>query len=294
MINGGFENGLSTGWSTGGANPTMWQIYRTSTNNWATTVIPNSTGSSAQLIQDFCIPADAISATIQWKQRVGNLLPSLIGRFRVLLNKDGHTIAKLEDTNGNASPTWVTRSTNLLAYAGSSLQIVIQADTYSPTAVNSWWADVDDFSLTCEHPTTPQFVIYVGKKKPLLSTDQAGTTSGLGFDSAALEPATTYYWSVASVRDGVANYSATNSFTTGPRVLPPITILGLTFSTVRLGFFSRTNRFYTIQQSDTLGDSASWADVSLTYPGTGAAMEIDPYQTWIGNAFWRLRVSPSP
>ncbi len=272
----------------------MWQVYQTSTNKWATTVIPNSTTSSAQLIQDFSIPADAVSATIQWKERVWNSALTQVGRFRVLLYKDGGVVARLEDTPGSASPTWVTRSTNLLAYAGSSLQIVIQADTYSPAAVNSWGADVDDVSLTCEHSTTPQFLVYVGKNRALLSSDQAGATTGLSFDSVALDPSSTYYWAVAAVRDGVANYSATNRFTTGPRVPPQLTILGLTFSTVRLGFISRTNRYYTIQQTDALGDNALWADVTLTYPGTGAAMEIETYQTWIGNAFWRLRISPSP
>ncbi len=296
LINPSFENGLSPGWTTSGPNPTMWQIYQTPTNKWATVIIPNSTTSSAQLIQDFYIPADAVSATIQWNERVLNLMPTQIGRFRVLLYKEGNAIARLEDATGNEpvfqSRAWVTRSTNLLAHAGSSLQVVIQVDTFSPAAVTSWSADVDAFSVRCEHPTTPQFVVYVGKNLPLRSSDQAGITAGLSFDSVALAPSSTYYWSVAAVRDGVANFSNTNRFSTGQRNLPELTVLGLTFSTVRLGFLSRTNRYYTIQQSDTLGDNASWADVTLTYPGTGAAMEIEPYKVWIGNAFWRLRVSP--
>jgi len=297
IVNGNFEAGMTPGWYTGGADSTIWQIYKTPTNQWATTLIPNSSASSGQLIQDVTIPADATSATLQWRERVWNLIPTLrIGRFRVLLYKDGGAVANLEDVSGSEpllrSHTWVTRSTNLLAYAGSSLQIVVQADTYSPAAVNSWFADVDDFSLTCEHSATPQFQVYVDRNPALLATDQVGSTTNLSFASVALDPSSTYYWMVAAIRDGVVNYSATNRFTTGPRLLPQLSVVGLTDTTVRLQFLSRTNRYYTIEELDALSTSGTWSDATGTSPGTGTFMQMEVLRPWGGIGFWRLRLSP--
>lgn len=297
VVNGSFESGMYPGWYTAGPNGSMWQIYITTTNQWATTIIPPSTTTSARLIQDVTIPWDATSATLQWRERIWNLTPAVrLGRFRVQLYKDGGAIANLEDASGSEpvflAHTWVTRTTNLLAYAGSNLQIVIQADTYSPAAVNSWFADVDAFSFICQHSATPEFQIFIGKSKPLGWTDQVGSTTNLIFDSAVLDSSSTYYWTVASARDGFVTYSVTNRFTTGPRVLPRLSLAGMTDFSLRFQFLSRTNRYYLIEETSELGPAAYWAEATGFWPGSGGLIQLEVGRPFFGNAFWRLRVSP--
>ncbi len=275
----------------------MWQIYTTSTTKWATTVIPPSTTASGQLVQDVTIPFDATSATLTWRERVWNLVPaSLLGRFRVQLYKDGGNIANLEDATGSEplfrTHTWVVRTTNLLAYAGSTLQIVVRADTYSPMAVNSWFADVDDFSFICQHSATPEFQIFISKNQPLQWTDQVGSTTNLVFDSAVLDPSSAYYWTVASARDGFVTYSVTNRFTTGPRVLPQLSLAGMTDFNVYFQFLSRTNRYYLIEETSELGPAAYWTEATGFLPGSGGLSQLTVGRPFFGNAFWRLRVSP--
>ncbi|HEY5911589.1 MAG TPA: hypothetical protein VJA21_13400 [Verrucomicrobiae bacterium] len=297
MVNGGFDGGLSPGWYTGGSNPSLWQVYTTPTNRFATTIIPMSTLAMGQLIQDFYIPLDATSATLQWQERVWNLLPStLIGRLRVLLFQGGGAVAKFEDATGSEAifrpHTWVSRSADLGAYAGSSLQLVIQADTYSPAAVSSWYADVDSFTLRCEHGSTPEFQVYVGKSQVLGPSNQVGTTTSLSYWSLPLDPNSTYYWKVAAVRDSVTNYSATSWFRTGQRALPQLTVAGLTASTAILQFASLTNRFYTIEQTDALGADASWSEATVTTPGFGGTMQMEAQLPWNGVRFWRVHITP--
>lgn len=235
ISNGSFETGFSPGWYTSGTVPNIWQIYTDTTNRygmgyrWATTYMPNLPSATGQLIQDIYIPADAVSATLQWKERIWNMLPSLpqIGRLRVMLAQGGVAVAMLEDASG-AEPlflahTWVSRSTNVLAFAGQSLQLIVQANSYSPMAFNSWFADVDGFSFACEYFTgTPEFQVYLGNSPTLRTTNQVADTTDLSFAALPLSPSTTYYWRVAAVRDGVTNYSTTTWFRTGQRVLPQL------------------------------------------------------------------------
>jgi hypothetical protein len=303
MSNGSFESGLSPGWYAGGPNPTIWQVYTDTTNRygmgyrWATTYMTN-VSAMGQIIQDIYVPADAASATLQWSERVWNLLPTqLLGRFRVWLAQGGVAVLLLEDATGSEPVfmphNWVSRSTNLLAYAGQSFQLIVQADSYSPLAPMNWFADVDGFTFACEHFTsTPEFQVYVGKSSSLRSTNQVGDTTGLSFGSVPLASSTTYYWRVAAVRDSVTNYSTTAPFRTGQRVLPTLTLTGQTATGVRMSFPTHINRYYTIEQSDSVGDGAYWYDVVSAGLGTGAPIEVEV--PWSGNdaTFWRLRVNP--
>jgi hypothetical protein len=296
IVNGSFETGLNPGWVAGGPNPTMWQLAGSPPDQFARTTIPNVSQALGQIAQDVVIPAEATSATLRWNVRVWNLLPaSVIGRLRILVAENGGVVASLEDATGSETVfrahTWVARSTNLLAYAGRTLQLVVRADTYSTAAVSSWYADVDGFSLSCEHPARPQFLVYVGTNATLSATDQVADTTSLSFDSLALESSKRYYWRVASVRDGVTNSSATRTFTTGRRVLPPLTVAGVNETVARLQFQSRTNRYYFIQQADTVDGMTGWFDVTLSLPGTGGVMEIPVFVPWTA-AFWRLRITP--
>ncbi len=251
-----------------------------------------------QLMQSFYIPPDATSATLQWKERIWNLHPEVrIGRFQVLLWQNGHAVARFEDASGSESRflshTWIDCSTNLLSHAGETLQLVVQADTFAAEATTNWYADVEGFSLSCKHSATPEFQIYVGSKIPLQDTDCVGITTNLNFSSVVLVPSSQYYWSVASFRDQVANYSTTNQFTTGRRVLPEIAVQSMTENSVFLGFASRTNRFYSIEQLDTLSGDSVWMPASGSSAGTGGFMELEVLRPWTGTAYWRLKVSPT-
>lgn len=218
LFNGSFETGLSPGWSVGGANPTVWQVYTDSTNaygmgyRWATTFIPNVQHAAGQLLHNFQIPINATSATLEWKQRVWNLIPStLIGRLRAYLFENGSAILLIENATGSepiyTPHEWVSRSTNLLAYAGRTLQLVFQADSYSAVAANSWFADIDGIRFSCEHPARPDFHVYVGGNPVLGSTDSVTQTSETNYSSIVMQPYATYYWRVDAVRDGTANQS---------------------------------------------------------------------------------------
>jgi hypothetical protein len=298
MSNGSFESGMSPGWSTGGQNPDMWQIFTSSTNawgmgyRWAGTQSPYYVyPATSQLIQDLYIPADAVSATLQWSERIVNLQPSLLARLRVMLFQGGGWVATLEDALGS-EPIFM-RSTNLLAYAGQSLQLVVQANTYTPQAATMWFADVDGFSLTCENASaTPEFQVLLGKSSVLRATNQIGDTTALSLAAPPLDPMTRYYWRVGAVRDGVTNFSTTAYFTTGQRVLPTLTVGGVTDTSVRLSFPTRADRNYTIEQRDSLDSAGGWYDTLGIGQGSGAPMEVEVPLPGNGPAFWRLRVSP--
>jgi len=168
----------------------------------------------------------------------------------------------------------------------------VQADTYSPEAYVLWWADVDGFSLACEHSSTPEFQVLLGKSSILRSTNQIGDTTELMLAGPALDPSTTYYWRVGAVRDGVTNFSATAHFRTGLRVLPQLTVTGLTSTGVGLSFPSLLNRNYTIEQIDSLDGSSTWHDAVLVGPGTGFSIQVEVPFPQNDTAFWRLRVTP--
>ena len=153
MVNGSFESGMTPGWYTGGANPDIWQIFTSATNAYgmgyrvAGTQSPYFvTPANGQLAQDLSIPADAVSATLQWSERIFDFVPTYpLARLRVMLVQGGGVVAMLEDALGTEtaflSHNWVTRSTNLLAYAGQSLQLVIQVNFYDPRAATMWMAN---------------------------------------------------------------------------------------------------------------------------------------------------------
>jgi hypothetical protein len=305
MVNGSFESGMSPGWYTGGANPEMWQIFTATTNAWgmgyrrAGTQSPYYVSSAnGQLIQDVSIPADAASATLQWSERIFHLVPPyLIARFRVMLFQGGTWVTTLEDALGSEpiflSRNWVARSTNLLAYAGQSLQLVVQATSYDPRVSTMWWADVDGFSFTCEHASaTPEFQVLLGKSSVLRATNQVGLTTSLSLAAPPLDPLTTYYWQVGAVRDGVTNFSSTAHFKTGQRVLPRMTVTGHSDTTVRLSFPTRADRNYAIEQRDVLGGTGGWSDVLGVGQGTGSPMEVEVPLPSNNTTFWRLRVAP--
>jgi hypothetical protein len=298
MVNGGFESGMSPGWSVSSEIPSIWGIVSSTTNHWAGATMPNTARATGQLIQSLDIPADAVSATLQWSERIVDMYPySIIARLRVMLFQGGAYITTLEDAYGFeppfASHTWVSRSADLLAYAGQSFQLVVQADSYDPRAYAAWWADVDGFSLSCEHASgPPEFQVLLGKNSVLRATNQVASTAGLSVIGPPLTPVTKYYWCVGAVRDGVTNYSATRSFTTGQRVLPRLKVLGLTNSNVQLSFPTHAGRNYTIEQRDGLNGMAGWYDVLSAGQGTGATMKVEVPLPYSDTAFWRLRVSP--
>lgn len=305
IANGSFESGMSPGWYTGGPDSSIWQVYTSTTNaygmgyKWATTFMPSSNRATGQMIQDLYVPADATSATLQWKERIWQLASPgmLIGRLRILLYQNGSPVLLLEDAFGTeyefGTHNWVSRSTNLLAYAGQSLQLVIQADSYSSLARSFWIADVDGFTFSSEHfSAPPEFQVYLGRSSPLRSTNQVGDLTALNFAAPPLSPSTVYYWRVAAVRDGVTNYSSTALFKTGQRVLPMLALSGRSDTGLRFTFPSRSSRAYTIEQKDGLDDDFNWYDVLPIGYGTDSPMEVEVPYPWSGIGFWRLRVSP--
>jgi hypothetical protein len=305
MVNGSFESGMTPGWYTGGANPDIWQIFTSTTNAYgmgfrlAGTQSPYYVApANGQLIQDLYIPADAVSATLQWSERIFDFIPTYpVARLRVMLFQGGGWVTTLEDALGNEpmflSHNWVTRSTNLLAYAGQSLQLVVQVNFYDPRAATMWLADLDGFSFACEFTSAmPEFQVFLGKSSTLRATNQIGDTTALSLAVPPLDSLTTYYWRVGAVRDGVTNFSTTAHFKTGQRVLPAVTVAGVTDTSVRLSFPTRTGRNYTIEQRDGLDRLGSWYDILTAGQGTGAPMEVEVPRPGNNTAFWRLRVSP--
>lgn len=303
MSNGSFETGFNPGWYTGGDYPDIWQIYTSTTNAFgmgfrlAHTQMPRVTLSSGQLFQDLYVPSDAISATLQWKERIFKIFPGLVGRLRVMIFQGGVAVRLLEDVMGDEPQihggNWVSRNTNLLAYAGQNVQLVIQANGYIPAAADLWFAELDGFTFACEHfSAPPDFQVYVGKSATLRSTNLVTTTTELSFSALPLESLTTYFWRVGAVRDGVTNYSNTAQFKTRQRVLPQLVVTGRTPMGILLSFSSRTNRYYSIEQRDDFNAASNWTDVLSAGLGTGEAMEVElPYPS-TDTAFWRLRESP--
>jgi hypothetical protein len=235
---------------------------------------------------------------LQWSERIFDFVPTYpLARLRVMLVQGGGLVAMLEDALGTEaaflSHNWVNRSTNLLAYAGQSLQLVIQVNLYDLRAATMWLADVDGFSFAFEYTTaTPEFQVLLGKSSTLRATNQIGDTTALSLAAPPLDSLTTYYWRVGAVRDGVTNFSTTAHFKTGQRVLPTVTVAGVTDTRVRLSFPSRADRNYTIEQHGGLGGTGGWHEILAAGQGTGAPMEVEVPLPGNSPALWRLRVSP--
>jgi hypothetical protein len=300
VANGSFESGMSPGWYISG-NPSLWTITTMTSNyfgmglRFATAYFPLMGPTNlGRLVQDIYIPADATSATLQWSERIHEAVPGhLTGRFRVMLYQGGSLVQVLEDVAASLGfMNWVSRSTNLLAYAGQSLQLVFQADAYSPLAYGQWYADIDGISFVCNHPSRPDFKVLLGKSPTFAPGDEVGTTSALGFSLPLLATNTTYFWKIGSFRDGVTNFSPRFSFKTGTRTLPKLLYLGSSGSAVTLGFTTKTNRSYIIEQRDGLGPSYPWYDLLPLGPGTGGPITVDVPLPWNDQAYWRVRVEP--
>ena len=163
ISNGSFESGMSPSWYTNGA-PDMWQIFTSSTNAWgmgyriAGTPTPYwSYPAIGQLIQDIYIPADAVSATLQWSERIFSPPPPpyWLGRLQVMIYIGGGWASTLEYAYGSESVflthNWVTRTTNLMAYAGQAISLIVQAETLDSRAITAWYVDLDGFSFACEY-----------------------------------------------------------------------------------------------------------------------------------------------
>jgi hypothetical protein len=304
--NGSFESGMTPGWYTAGPNPGIWSVYTISSNTYgmgyrfATTTFPMLPTSMGQLIQDVSIPSDATSATLQWSEQIVNYLPQpyiLTGRLRVVLYQGGAPIALLEDARGYEPQflgyNFVTRITNLLAYAGQSLSLVFQADCLSTQGYNNWFASIDGVSFSCDHPSRPDFQVLVGKSSTLTTSNQIGTTSDLSLSAPPLATNTTYFWKVGSVRDGVTNFSTRYSFKTGARTMPTLKYQGSSPFGLTLQLSStKTNRSYTIEQRDGLENTFSWYDIVPIGPGTGAPTNVNVPVPSGKKAFWRARVDP--
>ncbi len=304
ILNGSFESGLDSGWYTGGDHPEFWSIYTLTTNTYrmgyrfAGSEFSSPILSGAgQLIQDIYIPSDASSATLRWSSRIENMIGTAAvypARLRVMLCQGGTPIAMLEDAYrrdpGEYYGSFQKHSTNLLAFAGQYFQLVVQAELLQPIAIMRWYADVDGFSLSCQHPEMPEFQILLGKSFYLRATNQIGSTTSLSFSPPPLEPMTTYFWQVGSVRDGRTNFSSMFQFRTGQRVLPVLRHAATTPTGVQLSFNSKTNRSYTVQQRDSLEPEHDWYDVSWPGRGTGTAMMVEVPFPWSDQSYWRIRV----
>ena len=105
--------------------------------------------------------------------------------------------------------------------------------------------------------------------------------------ATAVPTATTLSW---SVRDGVTNRSPIRTFTTEQVVLPALTIVSRAVDNVTLSFDTRTDLFYSIEQTDNL-PSIVWNEVVPSTQGTGNSMTFN-LSVYTGSpTFWRLRVS---
>jgi hypothetical protein len=209
-----------------------------------------------------------------------------------MLFEGGTAVKLLEDVFGTGIPFFTSHSTNLLAYAGRYLQLVFQADLLSPTAVGRWEAAVDGVSFVCTHGSRPDFQVLLGKSATLVPTNEIGTTTELSLSLPPLATNTTYFWKVGALRDGVTNYSSRFSFRTGARVLPSLLYKGINGSGVTLGFTTKTNRSYTIEQRDGWDPAYTWYDLLWLGPGSGGPTNVDVPLPWNDEAYWRVRVDP--
>ena len=303
LVNGAFEQGLTAGWQSGGAS--VWTLSRNSDIQSGTNIAeafspfqsPTPSAGTGSLIQQVTLPADAVTATLNWYESLQHVpIPRSTPwpRLEVSLWLDSQT--KLETLHVSygietewSRFKWVRRTNDLSAYVGQTVRLVVEASKASTLeTINPW---VDGFSLLVERTDLPWFEIYLGTAVPLGPVNLIGRTNALSLNVAGLPPNTLHYWQVASVRDGVTNRSPVRSFTTEQAVLSTIDIVSRTTNRVTVGFNTRINRFYAIEQSDNL-ETVTWNEVFPSTPGTGNPMMADLPINSVNRGFWRLRVDP--
>jgi hypothetical protein len=300
ISNGSFETGFAPGWYAGGINPAVWSVSTMTSNTYgmglrfATGAFsPSNPTNAGQLIQDITIPASATSAILAWNERIWTSLPTHPpAQFKVMLYQDGSFLNLLENNFGSSSQSFVSRSTNLLVYAGQSLQLVFEARGISANTYQAFYADVDNVSFLCNHTSRPPFEVLLSTSSNVGPADRIGTTSALNFSLPLLQTNTTYYWKIGAARDGVTNYSSRFSFRTGVRVLPKIVVQYSGGSSLNLAFSTKTTRSYTLEQRDGLAQGYIWYDRLSLGRGLGSSTNLTLPLPGSSAGYWRIRVDP--
>jgi hypothetical protein len=140
-------------------------------------------------------------------------------------------------------------------------------------------------------PLDVSYEIYLGSTVTLGAGQLLGKTTDTSWDVSALAPASTNYWKVIQITDGVRVSSPVFQFVVGgsvPVEAPPL-LAGLSGGQLHLHALTQTGGFYQFEQTDA-PDSGAWQPIGDEITGDGAETAVDVLLD--GDVkFFRLRVT---
>jgi len=228
LLNGDFETGDFTGWTTEGSATGSFVI------NNGSFVPPGGEPACAPLAGQFeamsqqtgygkraiwqgvVVPPDAADVTLSWTEQVRNLAPqfSASQQFRVEIRNNSNEVLAIPYITGESNqllgePT--PRSISLNPWRGQTIRIAfVEEDSLGCLNVH-----LDNISARATPPMETRFDVYLSTTTNLGPETLIGSTTNTFLTlTQALAPNTTYYWKVAAWRSGITSNSAIWSFTT--------------------------------------------------------------------------------
>ncbi len=213
VVNGGFETGDFSGWTTApGTNAGFvinnGVVYPPSGDSPTTPFDGNFSALADQpppaisvLYQDIALPANAGVITLSWADRIRNFAPDFATnqQFSVeICDTNNSLLATLYATQPGdpALGDWTQRSANISAYGGQTIRLTLVANA----GLNYLDAHVDDVSVRCANLPPITYDVYFGTNSALDETEFLGSTTNTDWLLPPLAPVTTYYWQVVARR----------------------------------------------------------------------------------------------
>lgn len=217
-VNGGFESPDLNGWIINVTGPMMvdvndgffpiipWFAFVPPFEGHYCLVTEPLGPSHFEIYQDLAIPEGATSTILSWADLVWNFADDFGADqyFRVeVRNTKNELLEILYSTKpgDELMGSWTQRSFDLSRYMGMSIRIAF-VQQVTPYYMNLF---LDNVSLQLgTHSVPTHYTVYFGTNSDLGSEQLLGTTTNTSWDLPLLLPQTTYYWQIASKREGQA------------------------------------------------------------------------------------------
>ena len=189
---------------------------------------------------------------------------------------------------GSIDP-WNQHEVDMSQYLGKSI-ILTYSVTNQFSQPKTCVAKVDDVHLEVT-PASVEYEVYLGPTANLGAAQLLGKTTDASWSLSGLAAASTNYWKVIQITDGVRVSSPVFQFVVGgsvPVEAPPL-LVGLSGGQLHLHAATQPGGFYRFEQSDA-PDADTWLPLGVEITGDGAESSADvPLD---GEAqFFRLRVT---
>lgn len=227
LINGGFETGDFTGWTTinggygawvindGTLDPTGPEGTNAPFSGKFNAMIVQIGGGEHLLYQDVFIPADALTAEWSWSDRIRNhgtyFAPNQV--FRAEVRNTNHAVLATAFTTATGDPLlndWKQRRFDLTPFRGQMVRLAF----YEDDSTGYFNVLLDDVSVRLGQPEIPTtHDVYFGTTPTPGAAEFRGNTANAYWPLPPLALNTTYYWRIVARRGTATTHGPVWRFT---------------------------------------------------------------------------------